>query len=129
MDNNNTTTKEVYKYKTPPKVIAAAAVVGFIVVGVIVWGLLQMNQPVLDARMRGVIVEKRFEPFEQREQRITVGRGGFRQTISDGQYLIFVEVPQRGAEPRLIQVSMPDKESFDRWNVGDQMDVGHYMVK
>ena len=122
MENN-----KVYKYKTPTKTIVIAAALGVLLVGVIIWAVANMNSPIITGRMRGEIVEKRFEPFEHREQRIEIGRDGFRQTISDGQYIFIVEVPRRGGHP--YRVSLPDQATFDRFNVGDTFDVGPYLVR
>jgi len=118
--------KKVYQYKTPTKTIAIAIALGVLGVGALIFGIYKMNDPIVAGLKRGEVVEKRFEPFEHREQRISVGRDGFRQTISDGQYIIMVEVPRRGGHP--FQVSLPDQETFDRINVGDMFDVGPYLL-
>jgi len=132
MENN-----KIYRYKTPTKDIVKAVLMSVLGVAIVIGGIVLLNDRMANARKRGVIVEKRFEPFEHREQRIEIGKEGFRQTISDGKYIIMVEVPppwpQRWfglGESRLIHVSFPDDqaERFEQLKLGDKFDVGPYLV-
>jgi len=123
------TPNRVVKTKVPARVILSATLIGVAVVGFIIFAVWQSGRGITDARMRGIIISKQFEPYPEPEREITLNRSG---TVSaqttKGEYLIAVEVPQRDGTKKTFNVWLNDKERYDAVKVGDSFDVGPYVV-
>ena len=123
------TPNRVVKTKVPARVILSATLIGVAVVGFIIFAVWQSGRGITDARMRGTIISKQFEPYPEPEREITLNRSG---TVSaqttKGEYLIAVEVPQRDGTKRTFNVWLNDRQRFDAVQVGDSFDVGPFLV-
>ncbi len=114
------------KVKTPWGVIISACLVGLLILGGIIFAVWSSGQRIVDARMRGVVVEKEFVP--QAEDQITIGDKGLRTSSRDGEYIVTVDVLQSDGITEPYSVWL-DKERFDALKIGDNFDVGPYLVK
>ena len=123
------TPNRVVKTKIPIRVIVTATLIAAVVVGFIIFAVWQSGRGIVDARMRGTIISKEFEPYPEPEREITLNRSG---TVSaqttKGEYLIAVEVPQRDGTKRTFNVWLNDRQRFDAVQVGDSFDVGPFLV-
>lgn len=123
------TPNRVVKTKVPVRVIVSATLIGVVVAGFIIFAVWQSGRGITDARMRGIIISKQFEPYPEPEREITLNRSG---TVSaqttKGEYLIAVEVPQRDGTKRTFNVWLNDRQRFDAVQVGDSFDVGPFLV-
>ncbi len=123
------TPNRVVKTKVPVRVIVSATLIGVVVAGFIIFAVWQSGRGITDARMRGTIISKEFEPYPEPEREITLNRSG---TVSaqttKGEYLIAVEVPQRDGTKKTFNVWLNDKQRYDAVQVGDSFDVGPYVV-
>lgn len=117
----------VFKAKTPIGVIVSAALIAGAVVGFIVFATWQTTIGVVDSKKTGTIAKKEFYPSP--EKQIVVDRKGNLTTeVKDGEYILRVEVPERNGPTKTYTVWMPDKASYDAVKVGDQYDVGPYII-
>jgi len=102
------------KTKVPLRVILSAVFIALFIAGFLVFAIWQSGQGLREARMPGMIVAKEFQPLNQPERQITLGREG---TVSaqdaDGQYLISVEVTQPDGAKKLFTVWLNDKKRYD----------------
>lgn len=117
---------KVFKAKTPPALVIGLVIGGIaLIVGIFfsVWWLSQQN---IEARMRGTVVEKEF--IEAPEQRVTIGRSGLEARQIEGEFLIYVDVPNRAGQLTRYRVDLRTRDRFDAIEVGDTFDVGPYLV-
>lgn len=123
------TPNRVVKTKVPVRVIVSATLIAVFVVGFILIAIWQSGRQITDARMRGTIVSKEFEPYPEPEREITLNRSGtVSATTTKGEYLIAVEVPQQDGTKKTFNVWLNDKQRYDAVKVGDSFDVGPYVV-
>jgi hypothetical protein len=123
------TPNRVVKTKIPARVIVSSVLIGLFVVGFIVVAVWQSGRGIVDARMRGTIVSKEYQPISQPERQITLDRhGALSARDATGEYVITVDVPQRDGTKRTFTVWLNDKARFDAVNVGDAFDVGPFLV-
>jgi hypothetical protein len=119
----------VVKPKLPARVIVSAVFIALLVGGFIVISVWQSSHNIVQARLSGKIVAKEFQPLAQPEKEITLNRdGAVSSQITDGQYLLTVEVPQSDGTRRTFTVWLNDKARYDAVKVGDEFDVGPYVV-
>ena len=118
----------IHKAQTPTKIIVVAALMGIGIFFFVIWAILGTGTPIIEARKRGEIVAKEFIPTQQAEEQITVGlKDGLKARITEGQYVLCVEVPRKGGHP--YRVDARDKKTFDKYKVGDTFDVGPYLER
>ncbi len=123
------TPNRVVKTKVPARVILTATLIAVTVVGFIIYAVWQSGRGITDARMRGTIISKQFEPYPEPEREITLNRSGtVTAQTTKGEYLIAVEVPQRDGTKRTFNVWLNDRQRFDAVQVGDSFDVGPFLV-
>jgi len=123
------TPSRVVKTKVPLRVIVTATLIGVTVVAFILLAIWQSGIGLHEARMSGVIVTKEFKPYPEPERQITLNRGGtVSAQTSTGQYLITVEVLQKGDSKKIFNVWLNDKRQYDAVKIGDSFDVGPYLV-
>ena len=123
------TPNRVVKTELPARVIVSAVLIGLLVVGFILFAVWQSGRGITQARMRGVIVSKEFRPSPEPERQITLNRSGtVSAQVSDGEYLITVEVPQKDGSKKTYNVWLNDKRRYDAVKPGDAFDVGPYLV-
>ncbi len=116
------------KTRTPAKLILGLVFLAVTLLGFIFFAVWYSIAQIQDAKMTGTIVKKEFIPAAERQ--ITVGgRDGVKERLVDGEYIITVDVPQRDGTQKPFNVWMPDRKSYDAWQVGDRFDVGPYVVK
>ncbi|MBE2202822.1 MAG: hypothetical protein IAE94_00565 [Chthoniobacterales bacterium] len=119
----------VVKAKVPIRVIVSATLISVALVAFIFFAVWQSGRGITDARMRGVIVSKEFEPFEVPEREITLNRrGALTAETREGEYLIAVEVPQSDGTKKTYNVWLNDKQRYEAVQVGESFDVGPYLV-
>ncbi|MEI6278373.1 MAG: hypothetical protein WCQ16_03185 [Verrucomicrobiae bacterium] len=119
----------VFKPQVPARVIVSAVLIGLFVTGFILFAVWQSGIGIADAKMTGLVVSKEFQPREQTEREITLGRHGtFSSRSVDGDYIITVEVPQKDGSKKSVNVWLNDKARYDAVQVGDSFDVGPYYV-
>ena len=117
------------KTKVPARVVAKAVFIALAVVGFILIAVWQSGIGITGARMTGTVVSKEFRPFEQKERQITLNRTGtLTSALTDGEYIIHVEVPQADGTKKLYDVWMNNKQTYDATKPGDSFDVGPYLV-
>jgi len=123
------TPNRVVKPKTPARVIVGAVLIALFVGAFIVIAIWQTGIGITDARMRGTVVSKEFQPLAQPEREITLNRSGsVSARTSDGEYIISVEVEQKDGTKKTFTVWLNDKQRYDSVKVGDEFDVGPYLV-
>ena len=89
-----------------------------------------MGSGITDAKMTGVVVAKEFKPMAEPEQQITIHKGGdVRSDRVDGEYVITVEVSLKDGVKKSYTVWLNDKARYDAVKVGDNFDVGPYLVR
>jgi len=114
------------KPKTPLGLLTALVAGGILLLVGIFLAISSLQTGISDARMRGVITQKEFQP--QPETKITLGENGLRARTVEGNFYLTVSVPMEGAEPKIFNVWVP-KEIYDEVKVGDPFDVGPYLEK
>jgi len=115
------------KPQTPLSLILGLAALAAILIGMIVLAVWVSQRQIVDARLTGVITEKRFEPAP--EEQITIGRDGINALQKKGNYLLVVRVPQRDGSPKDYTVYLPLESQYNAVKVGDNFDVGPYVVR
>lgn len=116
----------VVKPQTPPRLIVASVGIGLLILGFVVFSVWYSGRNIMDAKMTGTIVEKEFVPAP--EQQIVLGReGSIKAREKEGDYILVVEVPQRGGEKKTFRVFL-NKKLYDTLQVGQSFDVGPYVV-
>ncbi len=96
----------------------------------ILFAVWQMGSGIFDAKMTGIVVAKDFKPMAQPEQQITIHKGGdVRSDMIEGEYVITVEVLQKDGTQKPYTVWLNDKKRYDAIKVGDNFDVGPYLVR
>jgi hypothetical protein len=123
-------TPPVFKPKTPASMWIKALAVGVLVFSFILFAVWQMGSGIADAKMTGTVVAKDFKPMAEPEKQITIHKGGdVRSDKVDGDYIITVEVLQKDGTKKLYTVWLNDKARYDAVKVGDNFDVGPYLVR
>ena len=103
---------------------------GLFIFAFILFAVWQMGAGITDAKMTGTVVSKDFKPMAEPEKQITIHKGGDVRTDKvDGEYVITVEVPQKDGTKKLYTVWLNEKARYDAVNVGDNFDVGPYLVR
>jgi hypothetical protein len=103
---------------------------GLFVLAFILFAVWQMSSGITNAKMTGTVVAKDFKPMAEPEKQITIHKGGdVRSDKVDGDYIITVEVLQRDGTKKPYTVWLNDKARYDAVNVGDNFDVGPYLVR
>lgn len=119
----------VIKPKTPARLIAAAILLGLIVLGFIFLAIFESGTSIRDAQMRGIVVGKEFVPSPEPEFQVTLGReGSVDARRVEGEFILTVEVPQPDGTRKPYKVWL-DRARFDATHVGDRFDVGPYLVR
>jgi hypothetical protein len=120
----------VFEAKTPVSIWIKAVGFGLLVFAFILFAVWQMGTGITDAKMTGTVVAKDFKPMAEPEKQITIHKGGDVRTDKvDGDYVITVEVPQKDGTKKSYTVWLNDKARYDAVNVGDNFDVGPYLVR
>lgn len=123
------TPNRVIKPKTPARVVVGAILIALFVGAFIFIAVWQSGVGITEARMRGTVVSKEFQPLPQPEREITLNRSGsVSARTSDGEYIISVEVQQKDGSKKTFTVWLNDKQRYDGIKVGDEFDVGPYLV-
>jgi hypothetical protein len=120
----------VFNPKTPASIWIKALAVGVLVFSFILFAVWQMGSGIADAKMTGTVVAKDFKPMAEPEKQITIHKGGdVRSDKVDGDYIITVEVLQKDGTRKPYAVWLNDKARYDAVKVGDNFDVGPYLVR
>lgn len=123
------TPDRVIKAKLPARVIVGSSLIALFVLGFVIVAVWQSGVTITDARMRGTVIAKEFQPLSQPEREITLNQSGaMTARTNEGEMTITVEVPQRNGTTRTFTVWIRDRAQFDRIQVGDTFDVGPYVV-
>jgi hypothetical protein len=123
-------TQRVFKPKTPASIWIRAVAGGLLVLAFILFAVWQMGSGITDAKMTGIVVAKDFKPMAEPEKQITIHKGGdVRSDKVDGDYIITVEVLQKDGTRKPYAVWLNDKARFDALKVGDNFDVGPYLLR
>ena len=123
-------TPPIFKPKTPASIWIKALAVGVLVFSFILFAVWQMGSGIADAKMTGTVVAKDFKPMAEPEKQITIHKGGdVRSDKVDGDYIITVEVLQKDGTKKPYTVWLNDKARYDGVKVGDNFDVGPYLVR
>jgi hypothetical protein len=123
-------TPPVFKPKTPASMWIKALAVGLIVFSFILFAVWQMGSGIANAKMTGTVVAKDFKPMAEPEKQITIHKGGdVRSDKVDGDYIITVEVLQKDGTKKSYTVWLNDKARYDAVKLGDNFDVGPYLVR
>jgi len=119
----------VIKSAVPARAIVGAVLIAAFVVGFILIAIWQSGRGIVDARMRGTVIAKEFQPLAEPERQITLNRdGAVSATNASGQFLLTVEVPQTDGTKKTFTVWLNDKARYDATKIGDSFDVGPYVV-
>ena len=119
----------VVQTKVPVRVVAGAVFLALAVVGFILVAVWQSGLGIAAARMSGIVVSKEFRPLAQKERQMTLNRtGALSTTLTDGDYIIHVEVPQGDGKSKLFDVWLTDKQTYEATKVGARFDVGPYLL-
>jgi hypothetical protein len=120
----------VFDPKTPASMWIKALAVGLLVFSFILFAVWQMSSGIANAKMTGTVVAKDFKPMAEPEKQITIHKGGdVRSDKVDGDYIITVEVLQKDGTKKSYTVWLNDKARYDAVKVGDNFDVGPYLVR
>jgi hypothetical protein len=123
-------TPPVFNPKTPASIWIKALAGGVLVFSFILFAVWQMGSGIADAKMTGTVVAKDFKPMAEPEKQITIHKGGdVRSDNVDGDYIITVEVLQKDGTKKPYTVWLNDKARYDAVKVGDNFDVGPYLVR
>jgi len=107
-----------------------ALAVGLLVFSFILFAVWQMSSGIANAKMTGTVAAKDFKPMAEPEKQITIHKGGdVRSDKVDGDYIITVEVLQKDGTKKSYTVWLNDKARYDAVKVGDNFDVGPYLVR
>jgi hypothetical protein len=100
---------------TTARDVTIAVVAGVALLAFVLWGILHMSQGVTSHPiLTGKIITKHFEP--QKEEQLTIGKGGLDQKNIDGIYTMEV----RTADGRTYTVFV-DQSVYDSHNPGDDL--------
>jgi len=103
---------------------------GLLVLAFILFAVWQMGSSITDAKMTGTVVAKDFNPMAEPEKQITIHKGGdVRTDRVEGDYIITVDVIQRDGTKKSYTVWLNDRARYDAVKVGDNFDVGPYLVR
>jgi hypothetical protein len=123
-------TPRVFKPKTPASMWIKAVAGGLLVLAFILFAVWQMGSSITDAKMTGTVVAKDFNPMAEPEKQITIHKGGdVRTDRVEGDYIITVDVIQRDGTKKSYTVWLNDRARYDAVKVGDNFDVGPYLVR
>jgi len=122
--------RTVFKPKTPVSVWIKAFAMGFAALGVILFATWQFGSAITEAKMTGIVSAKEFAPLGEPETQITLNKGGAVRTDKvTGDYIITVEVSQKDGSKKTFTVWLNDKSRYDAINLGDNFDVGPYLLR
>jgi hypothetical protein len=93
-----------------------ATIAGLLILGFIVFGVVEMSRPVAGNKLTGVILEKSFAPQKERQVDFTGGRIDRTREI-DGEYVLKVRVEK---ENRVYDVPV-EKALYESRKVGDSI--------
>jgi hypothetical protein len=113
--------------KNPPRVIAAAVLLGLFIIGFIVLAIWHSGAQIDKARMTGRIIAKEFVPAPEHQVSLS-RRGGLAAEKSEGDFILTVEVMANGRTGKNYHVWV-DRKRYDALEVGDSFDVGPYLVR
>jgi len=95
--------------------VAIAVVGGGVLLALVLWGILHMNQDVTGhSLLNGTIVAKHFQP--QPEEQLTLGKGGLDQKNIDGIYTMDVRTPDGQTHTVFVE-----KPVYDSHQPGDDL--------
>lgn len=118
------------KPQVPVSVWLTAFGIGAAVLLFIVFATWQTGVNVVDAKLTGTVTGKEFRPLDAAETQITLNRdGAMRSDRVEGDYIITVQVPRRDGPPKTYTVWLGSRERFDAVAIGDNFDVGPYVVE
>ena len=117
----------VVRTRPSVRVIAAAFLIGFFLIGFLVLAIWQSGSAIENARMTGRVVAKEFVPGP--EHQVTVGRrSGLSASESPGEYILTVELTTDDKTKKPYDVWV-DKRRYEAIKIGDSFDVGPYLVR
>jgi len=93
--------------------LLVAITIGCVVLGLLVYAVLNMSTEVVGNTLTGTVKAKHFTP--QEEHQITIGKGGMDQRNLDGEYTLEVDVSGH------IYTVWVDKTIYDGKQIGDPM--------
>lgn len=99
--------------KTNRKEIVLALLAAALVLGIVGYGIFSLGTTSAKVGITGSIIEKKFEPREERQ--ITIGAGNVRGEDIAGIYILRV----RSREGEVYHVTV-DKDGYDRASLGDE---------
>jgi len=103
---------------------------GVVILGFVYLAIFESGTAIRDARMTGTVVSKEFVPASAPELQVSIGRQGeVNAQRVEGEFILTVEVPQPDRTRKPYKVWLNNRERFDAINVGDQFDVGPYLVR
>ena len=105
---------------TKARDLVVAVGVGLVVMGFVVFAILQMGGEVANKGAASIIVAKEFRP--RAETQITVGTSGLQKERIEGSYVFKVRVPSADDREYFVWV---EKKEFDTYDVGD----AYYIVR
>ncbi len=112
----------------PVRVLAAAFLLAFFLIGFLLLAVWQSGSAIEKARMTGRVVAKEFVPAA--EQQVRIGRnGGLSATESPGEYILTVEVIREDKKTKKPYDVWVDKRRYEGVKIGDPFDVGPYLVR
>jgi len=121
--------RRVVESKLPAHVVAGAVFIAMAVAAFIILAVWESGRGLKEARMSGVVIAKEFRPLAQTERQITLNRSGtVTNALTEGDFILHVEVPQKDGKPKLFNVWLNDRQRYDAVKVGDNFDVGPYVV-
>lgn len=117
----------VVKTKKPLRVVIGAVAIGITLLAFIFFAMWQSGRNITEARMSGTITEKEFVPAAERQ--ITLGReGNLSAQNKEGDFILTVAVPEGSGPSKVFRVWLPDRKQYDAVAVGDNFDVGPYVI-
>ena len=103
---------------------------GLLILAFILFAVWQMGAGISDAKMTGIVVAKDFKPMAEPEKQITIHKSGdVRSDRVEGEYVLTVEVLQKDGTQKPYTVWLNDKTRYDSIKVGDNFDIGPYLVR
>jgi hypothetical protein len=119
----------VVKPQLPLRTILTATFFGVLVFGFVVAAVWLSISGLQEAKMRGIVIDKRFEPLKEEQIILSRSGSGLSATRKEGEYIITVEVTKKDGTKEAYTVWLNDRARFDAVNVGDTFDVGPYLIK
>lgn len=104
--------KKPFVVKSGKKEIVLGIAAGVVILGVLLYAIMNMSSGVVDKGLTGTITAKHFTP--QKEEQITIGKSGVHERELEGEYTFEVTAENK---PYTIWV---DKSIYDAHKVGDR---------